>query len=261
MTQQPTLFVSHGAPNLILRDDANCRFFRSLGSSLNRPAAIVCISAHWDTEAPMAGGAGLPPTIHDFYGFEDELYQIRYPCPGEPKLAGRIAGLLSGAAGSCVVSEHRGIDHGAWVPLGLMFPQADIPVLQVSIQTSRDTRHHYRIGEALAPLRSENVLIIGSGGATHNLREFGRYPIDSPPVAYAGAFDDWLADRIEQCAVEDLLDYRTLAPDARRNHPSEDHFLPLFAPLGAAGRKNAGRRIHHRIEYGILSMAAFSWGL
>jgi 4,5-DOPA dioxygenase extradiol len=261
LTVQPSLFLSHGAPNLILREDETCRFFRQLGNSLARPSAIVCISAHWDTEAPMTGGAALPSTIHDFFGFEDELYQMRYPCPGEPAVAGRIADMLTAAAGSCVVSEHRGIDHGAWVPLALMFPQADIPVIQVSIQTSRDTRHHYRIGEALAPLRGENVLIIGSGGATHNLREFGRYPIDADPVGYARDFDDWLADRIGRGRVADLLDYRSLAPDASRNHPSEDHILPLFAPLGAAGQKTSGARIHHRIEYGILSMAAFAWGM
>ena len=261
MTQQPSLFVSHGAPDLILREDDTCRFFRQLGASLKRPSAIVCISAHWDSEAPMVGGAAQPATIHDFYGFEDELYDMRYPCPGDPALAGRIAGLLSAAAGSCTVSEHRGIDHGAWVPLALLFPQADIPVVQVSIQTGSDTRHHFRIGEALAPLRAENVLIIGSGGATHNLREFGRYPIDAEPVGYARDFDDWLAERIARGSVADLLDYRSLAPDARRNHPGEDHILPLFAPLGAAGRGIPGARIHHRIEYGMLSMAAFAWGL
>jgi len=261
MTEQPALFVSHGAPNLILRNDDNCRFFRELGRSLVRPAAIVCISAHWDTDEPLTSGADLPPTIHDFSGFEAELYSMRYPCPGHPLLAARIADSLSAAGIDCFVSEHRGIDHGAWVPLKLMFPSADIPVVQVSIQTDRDTRHHYGLGRALTPLRQENVLIIGSGGATHNLREFGRYAVDAPPVAYAAAFDAWLAERIEQNAVDDLLDYRNLGPEARRNHPSEDHILPLFAPLGAAAGQNGGKRIHHRIEYGILSMAAFAWGL
>jgi 4,5-DOPA dioxygenase extradiol len=141
-----------------------------------------------------------------------------------------------------------------------MYPEADIPVIQLSIQTNRDARHHHRIGQALAPLRREGVLIIGSGGATHNLREFGRYAIDAPPVAYARAFDDWLTAGIEAGAVEDLLEYRHRAPEALRNHPSEDHFLPLFAPLGAA-QGTKGARIHHGINYGILSMAAFAWGL
>ena len=174
MLKQPALFVSHGAPNLILKDDDNCRFFRELGQSLARPAAIVCVSAHWDTDEPLTSGAELPPTIHDFSGFEAELYTMRYPCPGQPLLAARIADSLSATGIPCFVSEHRGIDHGAWVPLKLMFAAADIPVVQVSIQTDRDTRHHYNLGRALAPLRQENILIIGSGGATHNLREFGR---------------------------------------------------------------------------------------
>ncbi|KGO35333.1 MAG: class III extradiol ring-cleavage dioxygenase [Desulfoprunum sp.] len=261
MTEQPALFVSHGAPNLILKNDANCRFFRDLGRTLARPAAIVCVSAHWDTDEPLTSGADLPPTIHDFSGFEAELYSMRYPCPGDPALAARIADSLSAAEIPCFVSEHRGIDHGAWVPLKLMFPSADIPVVQVSIQTDRDTRRHYDLGRVLAPLRRENVLIVGSGGATHNLREFGRYAVDAPPVGYAAAFDEWLAERIEDNAIADLLAYRDLGPEARRNHPGEDHILPLFAPLGAAAGQDWGRRIHHRIEYGILSMAAFAWGL
>ena len=175
-------------------------------------------------------------------------------------LAGTIARQLTGTGIDCTVSAERGLDHGAWIPLKLMFPEADIPVIQLSIQTNRDTRHHHRIGEALAPLRREGVLIIGSGGATHNLREFGRYAIDAPPVAYARAFDDWLAASIEAGAVEDLLEYRNRAPEARRNHPGEDHFLPLFVPLGAA-QATKGARIYRKINYGILSMAAFAWGL
>ncbi|MDP3480184.1 MAG: class III extradiol ring-cleavage dioxygenase, partial [Desulfoprunum sp.] len=137
----------------------------------------------------------------------------------------------------------------------------DIPVIQLSIQTNRDTQHHYEIGQSLAPLRQEGVLIIGSGGATHNLREFGRYVVDAPPVPYTTAFDDWLVTNIENGAVKDLLDYRARAPEARHNHPTEDHFLPLFAPLGAAGQKTKGARIYRNINFGILSMAAFAWGL
>ena len=256
----PTLFVSHGAPDLILDENSDYRFFQDLGRSLPRPEAILCVSAHWDTDSPTANGPELPQTIHDFYGFQAELYDMRYPCPGNPALAATVSQLLIDSGGACTVSAQRGLDHGAWIPLKLMFPQADIPVIQLSIQTGRDTRHHYRIGQALAPLRSQGVLIIGSGGATHNLREYGRYPIDAPPIEYAEAFDDWLAMNIEQTAVEDLLEYRRRAPQAQRNHPSEDHFLPLFAPLGAAG-SDQGTRIYRNINYGILSMAAFAWGL
>lgn len=260
MTLLPTLFVSHGAPDLILAENSDYRFFQELGRSLPRPKAIICVSAHWDTATAAVTGPELPETIHDFSGFAAELYTMRYPCPGAPVLAGTIAGQLTAAGIDCTVSAGRGLDHGAWIPLKLMYPEADIPVVQLSIQTNRDTRHHHRIGASLAPLRGEGVLIVGSGGATHNLREFGRYAIDAPPVAYARAFDEWLAAGIVAGAVEDLLEYRHRAPEALRNHPSEDHFLPLFAPLGAAqGEK--GARIYRAINYGILSMAAFAWGL
>lgn len=257
----PTLFVSHGSPDLILQDNGDVRFFQELGRSLPRPEAILCVSAHWDTQKPTTSGPDKPQTVHDFYGFQAELYDLRYSCPGAPGLAREISEILSEADFESTVSPQRGLDHGAWVPLMLMYPDAEIPVIQLSIQTGSDTRHHFRIGQALAPLRDKGVLIIGSGGATHNLREFGRYAMDAPPIAYAQAFDDWLAVSIEKGAGEDILDYRTLAPEARRNHPSEDHFLPIFAPLGAAGKGAKGSRVHRNITYGILSMAAFAWGL
>ena len=259
MTTLPTLFVSHGAPDLLLEENGDYRFFQELGRSLPRPKAILCVSAHWDTATTTVTGADLPQTIHDFSGFPAELSSMRYPCPGAPVLAGSIARQLAGAGINCTVAAKRGLDHGAWIPLRLMYPEADIPVVQLSIQTNRDTLHHHRIGEALAPLRRQGVLILGSGGATHNLREFGRYAIDAPPLAYARAFDDWLAASIEAGAVEDLLEYRHRAPEARRNHPGEDHFLPLFVPLGAA-QATKGARIYRKINYGILSMAAFAWG-
>ena len=257
----PTLFVSHGSPDLILQDNGDVRFFQELGRSLPRPETILCVSAHWDTREPTTSGPDKPQTIHDFYGFQAELYDLRYSCPGAPSLAREISEILSEADFESTVSLQRGLDHGAWVPLMLMYPDAEIPVIQLSIQTGSNTRHHHRIGQALARLRDQDVLIIGSGGATHNLREFGRYAMDAPPIAYAQAFDDWLAVSIEKGAGEDILDYRTLAPEARRNHPSEDHFLPIFAPLGAAGKGAKGSRIHRNITYGILSMAAFAWGL
>lgn len=255
----PSLFVSHGAPDLILQENSDVRFFQGLGRSLARPEAILCVSAHWDTERPAVSGPDRPQTIHDFYGFQAELYDMRYPCPGAPGIAAEITKVLTEASVDCTVSDQRGLDHGAWVPLKLMFPDADIPVVQLSIQTNNSTRHHYRIGQALAPLRRDGVLIIGSGGATHNLREYGRYAMDSPPVPYAREFDDWLAATIGKGAVEDLLDYRDIAPEARRNHPGEDHFLPIFAPLGAAGPDTKGTRIYQNINFGILSMAAFAW--
>lgn len=256
----PSLFVSHGSPDLIVQTNEDYRFLAGLGEILPLPRAIVCISAHWDTSQPSLNADPTPATIHDFYGFQPELYEIHYRCPGEPHLAARVAELLTKAGSTPVLATGRGLDHGAWVPLSLIYPGADIPVVQLSVQTGGDPRSHYRIGAALAPLRQEGVLILGSGGATHNLAEYGRFARDAPAEPYAEAFDEWLTMTIENGLVEDLLEYRQRAPQARRNHPTEEHFLPIFAPCGAA-LGVPGKRIYQHITYGVLSMAAFAWGL
>lgn len=256
----PSLFISHGSPDLLLQDSEDRSFLMGLSSILPRPRAIICISAHWDTARPAIMTDPAPATIHDFYGFQPELYEKRYPCPGDPQLAARVAELLEGAGADRPASVNgRGLDHGAWVPLSLMYPDADIPVVQLSVQTGKDPDHHYRIGTALAPLRQEEVLIIGSGGATHNLSEYGRFPRDAEAEPYVEAFDEWLALTLENGDVEGLLAYRNRAPLARRNHPTEEHFLPIIAPCGAdlGGR---AKRLHRRITYGVLSMAAYGWG-
>jgi 4,5-DOPA dioxygenase extradiol len=273
----PPLFVSHGAPTLPFDPGPTAGFLRDLGLRLGRPRAIVCISAHWETAAPRVTLAARPETIHDFYGFPDRLYDLRYPAPGEPGLASRIVDLVRGAGLVADGDPERGLDHGAWVPLMLMYPAADVPVVQLSVQPALDARHHLAIGRALAPLGGEGVMILGSGGATHNLREFGLHPIDAPPAAYARAFDDWLCGAIEDGRVDDLAEWEGRAPEARRNHPTVEHFLPLFAPLGAAtaappvaGAATAvaaaapaspnGRRLQSAFTWGVLSMAAFGWG-
>lgn len=257
----PSLFISHGSPDLLLQEGEDHRFLMGLSGSLPKPRAIICISAHWDTAGAAITADPSPATIHDFYGFQPELYQRRYCCPGDPLLAARVAELLGKTGiGQPALATGRGLDHGAWVPLSLMYPDAEIPVVQLSVQTASDTSQHYRIGAALAPLRQEGVLIIGSGGATHNLAEYGRFAQDADAEPYVEAFDEWLALTLENGEVEDLLAYRQRAPQARRNHPTEEHFLPIFAPCGAAlgGR---GKRLHQHITYGVLSMAAFAWGL
>lgn len=257
----PSLFISHGSPDLLLQDSEDRRFLMGLGDILPRPRAIICISAHWDTARPAVTVDPAPATIHDFYGFQPELYDRRYCCPGDPLLAAKMAELLAKTGiEEPVMTTGRGLDHGAWVPLSLIYPDADIPIVQLSVQTGSDPGHHYRIGEALAPLRQDEVLIVGSGGATHNLAEYGKFPRDAEAESYVEAFDEWLALTLENGNVEDLLAYRQRAPQARRNHPSEEHFLPIFAPCGAAlGRP--GKRLHQHITYGVLSMAAFAWGL
>jgi len=256
--QVPTLFVSHGAPTLPIDPGPTGPFLHDLGRRIGRPAGIVCISAHWDTQSPRVTGAPAPQTIHDFGGFPKALYDLRYPAPGDPALARLVVDLLGAAGKPAAVDPKRGLDHGAWVPLLLMFPAADIPVVQLSVQSHLDARHHLEIGRALEPLRADGILILGSGGATHNLSAFGQAPVEGGAAPWAAAFDEWLRAAIEANRVEDLLAWRERAPDPTRNHPTPDHFMPLFAPLGAAG--GPGRRIHSAFTYGSFSMAVFEWG-
>jgi 4,5-DOPA dioxygenase extradiol len=252
----PAVFVSHGAPTLALEDGAAHQFLRGYGAALGRPRAIVVASAHWATAAPAVCAVAQPQTIHDFSGFPRALYQLSYPAPGAPELAQRASELLATAGIDCMLDEAWGLDHGAWVPLMLMYPAADIPVLQIALQPQLGTRHHFDIGRALAPLRDEGVLILGSGGATHNLRELG--PPGSAPPAWAKDFSGWLDEMVTAGNIDSLLDYRKLAPQAVRNHPTEEHFLPLFVAAGAAA-SGRGRRVHTSTTYGSLMMDAYTF--
>lgn len=255
----PAVFVSHGAPSLPLEPGPTAGFLRDLGRSLGKPRGVVCISAHWERAQPQVTAAPHLETIHDFGGFPEELYAIRYPAPGDPALAGRVVATLEAAGVRCGQDAARGLDHGAWVPLMLIYPEADVPVVQLSVQTRLGPAHHLALGQALRPLRDDGILILGSGGATHNLGAFGEYDVGAPPAGYAAEFDAWLNESIESGREADLLDYRARAPHATRNHPTAEHFLPLFIPLGAATPGRAGRRIHAAFTYGVISMAAFAW--
>lgn len=251
----PSIFVSHGAPTLVFEDIAARDFMAGLGAQLPRPEAILCISAHWETEEPTVGAAPQPATIHDFYGFPDALYRLRYAAPGAPELALRVTELVTSDGRRCLVDHDRGLDHGAWNPLMLIYPDADIPVAQLSIQSSLDPAHHAAIGRALRPLRDEGVLLLASGGAVHNLRQFRVDPETAAP--WAVSFDDWLADRIAAGDEQDLIAYRDTRPEARLAHPRDEHFMPLFVALGAGGGK--GHALHRSFAHGSLSMAAFAW--
>jgi len=259
MARFPSLFVSHGSPTLPLSALKARDFLASLGGELGRPEAILCISAHWETSVPAVSTAALPETIHDFYGFPSALYELRYPAPGAVALAGEARRRLKAAGFACAEDPSRGLDHGAWVPLLLMYPAADVPVTQLSLQLADGPAHHLALGRALAPLREEKVLILGSGGATHNLAELRREPQDAPPLPHVAAFDDWLAAAAESGDEESLLDYQRQAPAARRVHPREEHFLPFFVALGAGGAHARGRRLHRSFSHGALSMAAFAF--
>jgi 4,5-DOPA dioxygenase extradiol len=260
--RMPTLYVTHGSPTLIIDDCPARDFLCGLGATLPRPKAVLCVSAHWEQMRPAVSAAPRQQTIHDFAGFPHALYEMRYDAAGAPNIAGRAAGLLHKAGISCVIDPLRGLDHGAWVPLKLMYPEADVPAFQLSVQTPLGAAHHVAVGKALAPLREEGVLIMGSGSATHNLRDFrGSSGLNDPPRPYVQPFDDWLVKTVEAGDEAALLDWER-APEARRNHPTDDHWLPIYVPFGAAlatgdGR---GRTLHRSITYGIIAMTAFAWG-
>jgi 4,5-DOPA dioxygenase extradiol len=256
----PSVFISHGAPTLVTDKVPAHQFLGAYGERLGKPTAIVVLSAHFPAIGAAVTAAENPATIHDFGGFPDELYAIEYPAPGDPQLASAVAGLLQNGGIGCRLDATRGFDHGTWVPLLLMYPDADIPVVQVSHDPRRGTDYHYRLGQLLSPLRDEGVLIIGSGGATHNLAEVMRNAPDAPTPEWAATFDDWLAETLHSGNVADLLRYREVAPYAARNHPTEEHLLPVVFALGAGGAEPRGQRVHHSFTYSSLSMDVFEFG-
>lgn len=256
----PVLFVSHGSPMHAVEASSAARDWVSEAHTIARPKAILMVSAHWESELPLAGGARRPETIHDFGGFPEELYRIRYAAPGAPEIARRVVELLTVAGLDAGVEGCRGLDHGAWVPLLKMYPQADVPVLQLSVQPGMDTAHHVALGRAIAPLREEGVLIIGSGHMTHNLRDYMMSWRGVHSDAYAQAFRDWIAERLETGREAELLQWETLAPHARRAHPTPEHFLPLFVAFGAGhGETVRPTRFHEGFEQDVLAMDAWRW--
>jgi 4,5-DOPA dioxygenase extradiol len=259
----PTLFISHGSPLLAIDDSAARRFLSQLGAHLPRPTTIVVLSAHHDAEPVEITSGPHPATIHDFGGFPRELYELRYPAPGAPELAARIHALLSAVDIDAALEPSRGFDHGAWIPLLLMYPAADLPLVQVSIDSSRDAAWHFALGRALRPLRENGVLLIGSGGATHNLGLYmhaGARGDGAPPPEWVARFNDWVAEAIDQQRHDDLLQYRERAPYVEENHPTHEHFLPLFAALGAARDDERGERIHASYDRGLLSLDSYAFG-
>ena len=257
MTRQPTLFLSHGSPMHAVEPGAAGKAWAALGKTLPRPRAVLIASAHWESAVPMLTGNPQPATIHDFGGFPAELYKLRYAAPGAPDLAAQTVALLKAADITAGVDGCRGLDHGAWVPLRWMYPDADVPVVQISVQPGRGTAHHLRLGRALAPLAADNVLIVGSGHTTHNLRDWMADPRRQAPLPYAAAFAEWLGDRLRAGDTEALLAYREQAPDAARAHPSEEHFLPLFVAWGAAGTDADVVPVVEGFEAGALSMDSY----
>ncbi|XP_072992123.1 extradiol ring-cleavage dioxygenase-like [Typha latifolia] len=254
-----TFFVSHGSPTLSIDDSIPARhFLQSWRSEVMQanPRAILVVSGHWETDVPtVTVTSGANDTIYDFYGFPRSMYKLKYPAPGAPDLAKRVKDLMEQAGfGRVKADKSRGLDHGAWVPLMLMYPEANIPVCQLSIQTHKGAAYHYNMGKALAPLREEGVLIIGSGSATHNLRSIG--PDNGPIFKWALEFDTWLKESLLNGRHDDLNNYEK-APSGKMAHPWPDHFFPLHVALGAAGEKAKAEQIHDSWTNCTLSYASY----
>ncbi len=258
MTMMPTLFLSHGGPNIVLSDTPARRYLETLPTLMPRPRAIVIVSAHFETDGVAVVTDPHPDMIYDFGGFAPELYRMVYPAPGDPALAETVFGLLDGAGLKPSRVEKRGYDHGTWTPLKLAFPDAEIPVVQVSIDPRRDAAWHYALGQALAPLREQGVLLIGSGHITHNLRAYFSLlrKGEAPDPALAGkvtAFTEWFAEKFAAHDTATLLAWKDKAPFPDDNHPTDEHLMPIFFAYGAAGDNSRPVRAHDSVDNGFFA--------
>jgi 4,5-DOPA dioxygenase extradiol len=255
----PVLFVSHGAPTFALEPGLAGPRLTDVGRQLPPVEAVLVVSPHWATNGEVRVAAtGHPETMHDFGGFPRELYGLHYAATGHPALAKRTALLLGEAGFNAVLDPSRGLDHGAWVPLSYLFPEAQVPVFQVSLPLPLDTAGALALGRALAPLREQGVLIVGSGSLTHNLYEFRSHGSHEEP--YVREFTQWVRDAVVRGDVQRLIDYERLAPHASRAHPGNDHFLPLLVALGAAAPGDSVQVIDGGITHGVLSMESYVIG-
>ncbi len=257
----PTLFVPHGAPTFALRPGAAGAALVTLAEQLERPKAIIVVSPHWETREPTVGSATDLETIYDFSGFPRELYTLTYPAHSNPQLAERVALCLQGAGYAPRIDTQRGLDHGAWVPLRMMFPHADIPVIPLSIKAYAGATYHYALGQALAPLAAEGFLIIGTGSITHNLRDYMVCVHNNLPTPdYVPRFADWIDQQLKSGDITGLIDYRKQSPDAAQAHPTEDHLMPFFVALGASGTKANASRFYAGVDDLVIGMDGYQFG-
>ena len=256
----PTLFVPHGAPTFALRPGAAGAALVALAQRLERPKAIVVVSPHWETREPTVGSAADLETIYDFGGFPNELYTLKYPAHSDGTMAQQIAQHLQDAGYPAKIDPHRGLDHGAWVPLRMMYPAADIPVIPLSIKPHAGAAYHYALGKALQPLTNEGFLIIGTGSITHNLRDYMLCVQNgSPTPDYVTRFADWVDAQLQSNDIAGLVGYRNTSADASRAHPTDDHLMPFFVALGAAGEPLKAQRFHTGVDDLVIAMDGYQF--
>ncbi|MGN7739642.1 DODA-type extradiol aromatic ring-opening family dioxygenase [Pseudomonas sp. 22526] len=253
----PSLFISHGSPMLALEPGASGPALARLAAELPRPKAIVLVSAHWESPDLRVSSNPQPQTWHDFGGFPAALFAVQYPAPGQPELAEQVAQLLRADGLPAQLDDQRPFDHGVWVPLSLMYPQADIPVVQVSLPSRMGPALQTQVGRALSSLRQQGVLLIGSGSITHNLRELDWHAGPESVEPWAKAFRDWMIEKLAANDEAALHDYRRQAPNAVRSHPSDEHLLPLYFARGAGGDFSIA---HQGFTMGALGMDIYRFG-
>lgn len=260
MTTMPSLFVSHGAPTFAIHPGRHGQQLSTLGQSLMRPRGIVVISPHWMAASIQITANVKPGTIHDFYGFPPALYKLSYPAPGSPDLAGEVQERLQSRGLQASLNNTRGLDHGVWVPLLHLYPDADIPTIQVSLPIDIDESAAFELGQALRPLTQIGVLIIGSGGLTHNLQDYKFSDADSPPESYAIEFSRWVRQAVTQGDVGRLIQALSHAPHADRSHPTAEHFMPLLVAAGAAPCPSPVTVLNGGIQHACLAMESYVFG-
>ncbi|MGK2925483.1 MAG: 4,5-DOPA dioxygenase extradiol [Lysobacterales bacterium] len=254
----PSLFLGHGNPMNAIRDTSYSRAWQSIGARIPRPRAVLAVSAHWYVAASAVTVSTAPRTLHDFGGFPDELYRVRYPAPGDPDLARRVRELL--APVDVALDGDWGLDHGTWSVLRHLYPAADVPVVQLSIDASQPPAFHFAVGQALAALRAEGVLIVGSGNVVHNLREYDWSGQGAKPQAWAARFEQEARSLIVADDPAPLIDYSRLGPDALRSVPTPEHYLPLLYVLGSRRPEDHVSFPVEGIEGGTVSMLAVELG-
>jgi 4,5-DOPA dioxygenase extradiol len=258
-TKAPVLFISHGAPTFAIEPGLLGSMLQALGKQLPALKAVLVVSPHWQTRDVRVMSTPRPETVHDFGGFPSSLYALQYPATGQPELANEAARLLRAADLTTELDEGRGLDHGAWVPLMHLLPEAKLPVFQVSMPVNLTTRQAVTMGQALAPLRDQGVLIVASGSMTHNLYDYRQS--GAQPASYAREFTTWVQTAVLAKGINQLVDYRAEAPHAQRAHPSEEHFLPLLIAMGASTAADQVSVLAGGISNGALSMESYVWGL